>query len=871
MTHTLTDPRLIVPPVPPRHVTRPRLLSQLDSTTDAPLLLLSAGPGFGKTVLLSDWALGHERAGQHGSAIVWLTVTPADDEPDRFWRLFLSAVRGRHETRGSPLSSVLGWGAAGLLESMSPPGAAPETPLVVIVDDAHVLSHPDILDGLDSIARGGFPQLRLVLSARFDPPLPLHRYRLTGGMRELRAADLAMTPEETRALLTAHGVTLPLDAFDLLVTRTEGWVAGIRLFALRMSGTEQPTDFVGEFALDRGSVGEYLIKEVLSQQPPAVRRLLIQTGFLDEVTGPLADAVTGLEGSAEVLTELARSNSFVIPLDPAQTRFRYHQLFAEILTHMSRQQAPRLVTSLYRRATDWYEAQGDRCGALRWAVAGADGLKAAALLARGGVAQAFAQRRELPESAPVLTLFDRIGDVDGLREAEIRTARLAIAAIGAPPGAADRHAELLPDDPELAVTAHLARLILAEKAGDGEVVDLTADRLLDAGMRRWLRAVPGLRAAVLLARARAHFWDGHFGDVPRLLEQARAAARSDQAGGVELDVLGMSALANVFGSRIRHADEVAREALALRRADDCLDSPLTLEIAAALRAFTASDLTEMTQAVRRAASASDIDWEPAAGVMLTIVRAIGHLACGQFSEAGIVLHDVPLLGGRGPLTLAAYRDMLLATTETALGRPLSALNLLRPYQNTGFAAPVEVPRARAYLALGEAGKAQDCIRRLVTGDTSTVSRHVLVEALLCDAEIAQEQDDAARAVELVTRACAIADRVIARPFLRTADRFAHLRARHPALAGQWPPATDTPGTVAVDARTMGTSPSPEELTDREHAVLRFLATGMSTAEIAGELCVSVNTVKTHLAAIYRKLGARGRREAVLRAREYEIL
>jgi LuxR family transcriptional regulator, maltose regulon positive regulatory protein len=258
--------------------------------------------------------------------------------------------------------------------------------------------------------------------------------------------------------------------------------------------------------------------------------------------------------------------------------------------------------------------------------------------------------------------------------------------------------------------------------------------------------------------------------------------------------------------------------------------------------------------------------------LLTVVRALAYIACGQFSEAGILLHNLPMLGQGGPLTLAAYRDMLLATIETALGRPLGALRLLRPYQGTRFATPVEYPRARAYMALGEFRDAQDCIRRVVTGETLTVSRYLLVEALVCDAEIAQLQGNSGRAVEMLLRACEIADGDIVRPFQRAADVFAALRERHPTLASRWPGGVaDAPAEVTLEARTAAGSPFPENLTDRERAVLRFLVTSMSTGEIAEELCVSVNTVKTHLAAIYRKLGARRRREAVLRAREYEML
>jgi LuxR family maltose regulon positive regulatory protein len=398
MQSGLTDPRLLVPPLPPLHVSRPRLVSALNDAHDQPLTLLSAGPGAGKTVLLSDWA--HQR----DAPVAWLTVTPAENEPRRFWRLFLSAVRAG-KTSDDPPQAMLGGNATALLESVFIEDAlARAAPLALVIDDAHVLTHPHVLDGLDSVARGWHPQLRLVLAARSDPLLPLHRYRLSGQMLELRAADLAMTPDEARALLAAHGVRLPAAAFDALAARTEGWMAGIRLSAIRMEGTARPEDFVAEFALDQGSIGEYLTNEVLSRQPMRVRRLLIETGFLEEVSGPLADAITGRYGCAEALTALARSNSFVSPLDRAQTRFRYHQLFAEILQHLLRQQTPRLEPALYGRAATWYETNGDLRNALKWAAKAGDSRHAASLLARGGLARAYVGRHDMADPAPLMDL-----------------------------------------------------------------------------------------------------------------------------------------------------------------------------------------------------------------------------------------------------------------------------------------------------------------------------------------------------------------------------------------------------------------------------------------------------------------------------------
>lgn len=859
MVREVADPRLAMPQLPPRHVNRPRLLSLLDAAPDPPLTLLAAGPGAGKTVLLSEWARK-----QPGTA--WITVTAAENEPTRFWRLFLSAVRtGRGSADELPQS--IGDGAAALLESHLRRVPAPAAPLVLVIDDADVLTHPHILDGLDGIARGWYPPLRLVLAARSDPLLPLHRYRLAGRIRELRAGDLAMTTDEARALLAAHDVTLPDDALEMLTSRTEGWPAGIRLSALRMAGTDHPADFVAELALDQGSVGEYLINEVLARQPPQVRRLLIQTGFLDEVSGPLADAVTGLEGSAENLVELARTNSFVIPLDPALTRFRYHRLFAAILQHILRQQAQRTITALYSRTAAWHEMQGDPRTAMKWAAAAGDGRHVARLLARGGLAHAFVDRHDVPNGSALLALLDQTADE--VPTAELRTARLALTAVTGGPGEASVPAEQI-DDQELLVTVHLAGLILAEKRGDSQAVEAFADRLLGTDALRWLRAVRGLRAAVLLARARARFWDGHTDEVEELLERAQSAAVSDTAPAVELDVLGMIALVNTCCSRYARVDQATRQAHDLLRSTVNLTQPRTLDLAEALRAFAGGDLAAMTRAMRRAAAMNGMEWEPAATVVLAIIRALAFFVRGRYSAAQLILHDLPISGDGGPLMLAAYRDMMLASIETALGRPHGALRALRAYNGTTY-APIEIVRARAHMTLGEFREARDCIRHVVTGETSVVWRYLLVEALLCEAEIAQIERDSGRAVEVLVRAAEIADDDITFPFLRTTDAFAPLLERHPMLASRWPRKAGEPSDVSGALGTPRVSPFPETLTDRERAVLRLLATTMSTGEIAEELYVSVNTIKTHLAAIYRKLGARRRRDAVVRAREYEML
>ena len=296
--------------------------------------------------------------------LLGLRLTPRDATPRRFPRLLATA-----------------------LASLSP---APAT-RTVIIDDADTLTDPAALDVLDRLIQGTrphpHPRLRLVLSGRSDPRLPLHRYRLAGQVREFRGDDLAMTAQETRELLAAHDVRLTASELETLLARTEGWTAGIRLLAMRMQAGADPAQCVSELAVNRGSPGEYLLAEVLEAQPEPMRRLLVETSFLDELTGPLADAVTGLDGCADMLAGLARRNSFVIAINAAGTRFRKHRLFGELLREQLPRQATRDLPDLMTRAAACFERDGDATRALHWAVRAGDRRHAVTLLARGGGAR----------------------------------------------------------------------------------------------------------------------------------------------------------------------------------------------------------------------------------------------------------------------------------------------------------------------------------------------------------------------------------------------------------------------------------------------------------------------------------------------------
>jgi LuxR family maltose regulon positive regulatory protein len=873
MSNRQVDARLVVPALPPRHISRARLLGELDRAASKPLILVAAEPGAGKTVLLSDWAIHSE------APVAWITVTAADSAPLRFWRLLRAAL----QTCGQPVHAVptvIPHGDSiervqALLDGLP---TAPVPP-VLIIDDAHLLKHPDILADLDILIRSGHPpRVRLVLAARSDPLLPLHRYRLAGQMGELRARQLAMSPSETRELLALHNVALADDDLDLLMARTEGWAAGTRLSAMRMENTEYPALFVSEMALGQGSIGEYLMAEVLDHQPEPVRKVLIETSLFEEVTGPLADAVTGTRGCADILSGLAASNSFVTSVDATRTRFRYHQFLREILRHSLHRNEAGLVPDLMRRAAAYFEGSGDIGKALYWAAKANDWPYAAWLLTHGGLVHAFVHREDLSSLGLSRWRPSAPGGDDTEQGCESAIASLAIAAVtGHTEPAAfeirvpDGPAEIHTASPHLTVTADLARFILGLKAGDEKAVADMTERLLAHETDMPERTSSGLSAAVLLARAAILFWQGQVDEAGALLRAASAEARQHAPPVVELRTLAMTALIDSLQSRPRHAQDAAHRAQALLHRYGQLSVPPALELAAATRLLTAADLPGAARTLQRIQFPDVIGGDPG----LTTARDIGQatflLASGKVNEAASMAHAVPAKPDL-PL-LRALRETLLADAETILGRPTSALERLQGYRRGGdIAILAMLPRARAYMSLHDRRNAENCVRAILTATSPLVSRYTLVEAMLCNARIALLNDEPGTALEMITGATELAQDDIALPFLAVQHVFVPLLARHPTVAAIWPrPPKGGPMTVTMNGEGHPGTNLADPLTDREQAVLRFLATSLSNEEIAGKLCLSANTVKSHLAAIYRKLSVGRRKDAVLRARELELL
>ena len=381
MPGPLLDTKLHIPRRRPGLVARPRLIDRLSRGAESALTLVSAPAGFGKTSLLADWLAA---ADVDERRTAWLSLDERDNDPALFWTYLVAALK--------TAVPGIGGSALSLLESPQPPMdviratlindlGATSSDVVVVFDDYHVLQARDVLDGMAFLVEHLPPQIHLVIASRADPALPLARLRGRGELIEIRAADLRFRPEEAAAYL--NGVMgLGLTAADVtaLEDRTEGWIAALQLAALSMRGRDDVAGFIAGFAGDDRYIVDYLVEEVLQRQSDQVRRFLLQTSILDRLSGPLCDAVTGRDGGKAMLETLDRENLFLIPLDDRRRWYRYHHLFADVLQAHLLDEHPTDVSDLHRRASAWYEQNGEPSEAIRYALVAKDFERAADLI-----------------------------------------------------------------------------------------------------------------------------------------------------------------------------------------------------------------------------------------------------------------------------------------------------------------------------------------------------------------------------------------------------------------------------------------------------------------------------------------------------------
>ncbi|HEX2995466.1 MAG TPA: hypothetical protein VHP14_11615, partial [Anaerolineales bacterium] len=345
------------------------------------MTLVSAPAGFGKTTLITEWLACC------GRPAAWLSLDEKDNEPARFLLYLISALQTIARGMGNELLEVLQTPQSSAIESILTvllnDIARIEHEFILVLDDYHLVDAKAVDDLLTFLIDHLPSQMHLVITTREDPALPIPRLRARNQLTELRAADLRFSVSEaTEFLNRAMDLHLSEEDVAALETRTEGWIAGLQLAALSMSGQQDVPGFIQAFAGDHRYIVDYLAEEVLKRQSETVRNFLLQTSILDRLTGSLCDAVTSQSGGGTRLDNLQRGNLFLIPLDDKRHWYRYHHLFADVLRMHLLAEQPDQVPALHQRASEWYQQNGLTADAIQHALAAKDFERAAELIER---------------------------------------------------------------------------------------------------------------------------------------------------------------------------------------------------------------------------------------------------------------------------------------------------------------------------------------------------------------------------------------------------------------------------------------------------------------------------------------------------------
>jgi LuxR family transcriptional regulator, maltose regulon positive regulatory protein len=857
-------------------VSRPGLRERLGS---ARVTVVSAPPGSGKTVLLRSWIAETSLAERAG----WVAVGRDEQDPQQFWLSVLGALRRTapgsalvRELTGAP--DLDGWT---IVERLLKDLAPLQDRLWLVIDDLHELRSREARRQLELLMMRAPAQLRFVLAGRQDVPLGLHRVRLEGELAEIRADDLRFTTEEAGALFAAARVELPGPALELLVDRTEGWVAGLRLAALSLAGHPDPERFAAEFSGTERTVAEYLLAEVLERQHDQVRRLLLRTSVLDRVNGELADLLTGESGGERVLQDLEEANAFVVSLDAARSWFRYHHLFAGLLQLELRRSEPAEVTALHELAAGWLAGHGYPVEAVRQAQAARDWGLAVRLLAdhwtglhlSGQEATVHALMAAFPAGAPEADAeLAAVAAADELAMGSMATAERYL-------GLAEREAASVPGGRhgQAEVLLGVVRLQVAGRSGNQTARASQAQRLLVAAEDAeggWPGSGDDLRALALVEIGNGETWAGPLDQAESHLEQGLALAR--RIGRPYLEFMALAYRAEIeLMRRFPRAEELSRQAIALAERHGWMDDrfagfgSMTLGSALAWQ----GRLAEAEPWVQRAERIHRAEANPAAAMGSLYVRGQFELGRGRVAAALAAFQTAQRLAGPHPLG-RPLRAWLLHAMVRPSDREQAEQILAGLRERDRDRGEIRIATAVLRLAQDDPKAASAALVPVLDGAIRVGWRSWLAEAFLLEAIARDAVDDPAAAGSALERALDLAEAdgslmwFLMHPAPDLLRRHTQRGTAHAALLTE---ILDLLSGNRLPAPPARSRPAPEPLSGSELRVLRYLPTHLTAPEIASALSVSTSTVKTHMRNVYAKLGAHSRAEAVQRARTLSLL
>jgi LuxR family maltose regulon positive regulatory protein len=893
--YPLLRTKLNVPLPRSNWINRPHLLKKLDKVAEGTLVLVSAPPGFGKTALLSEWI--H----QSGFAAAWVSLDTSDNDPARFLRYVINALQTVEKNIGrtalAELESPQLPTPDRLLTNLINDIATLPDQMVLVLDDYHLIDDPQIHSMVEFILDHLPSQLYLAIATRADPPLSIARLRVQEQLVEIRATDLSFNAKETTSFLN-DSMTLGLTTQDIsrLAIRTEGWIAGLQLAAISMLGRDDISEFIDSFTGGDHHIADYLIEEVLAQQPEQVRDFLLKTSILDHLSAQLCDAVSGRHDSRQMLTDLENDNLFVLPLDGQRQWYRYHRLFADLLIQRLSQDSPDILPELHRSASEWFEQNGMINEAIDHALAAEDFKRAIHLmephvwsvLMRQGEVSTL-QRWLLSIPSDVIRNHPRISILSAwmlffsLRTEEIESRLLE--AEGALKTAPDRdisgelaaiRGTLLQMQGNLPAAIEQFRVALESVAED----NLTIRAIIGMDLGWSHMSTDNLAAA-----------SDHFTEAERLNKQLGYFTAALKSGCLLAEV-------HISQGHLNQADELYRQQLKNAEKWALIESPIMGLLYGGMSEL-ALERNDLVLAAKHADNCMEAfrHGGPILSILMAhlikadVACAMGNLktAGSHFQEAEQIVDqlNIPIWSQRVKANQARLwiiwylqnedkqvRKHIEAWVETcSLSRtphPLDTAIFLSSHTHDYE----HLTLARALIMLDTPEEALEMCSWLLPASEKAGRQRSVVEILILHSLAQKTAGQDELALVSLERALELAEpEDYVRLFVNEGTPLVELLERISADDSKSRSKYLRKLLLAfkVPVSTKDESEPVDSLSDRELEVIKLIEAGLSNTEIAGKLFISLDTVKSHTKNINSKLHVHRRTQAVAKARELGLL